>query len=49
MMAVWSLLGEFRGFVRSGQLTAVTQYFDACYFDNVARNHISIAANIQVG
>ena len=29
---------EFRGFVSRGRLTAITQYFSICYFDELVRD-----------
>ncbi len=33
---------EFRGFVSRGRLTAITQYFSICYFDELVRDRAAI-------
>jgi len=37
---------EFRGFVSNGKLTAITQYFSVCYFEELARDQAAICAKL---
>eukprot|EP00698_Gefionella_okellyi_P003035 TRINITY_DN12856_c0_g1_i1.p1 TRINITY_DN12856_c0_g1~~TRINITY_DN12856_c0_g1_i1.p1 ORF type:complete len:396 (+),score=81.96 TRINITY_DN12856_c0_g1_i1:27-1190(+) len=38
---------EFRGFVYNRKLTALTQYFDMCYFDDIANDAATIADRVR--
>jgi hypothetical protein len=37
---------EFRGFVSNGKLTAITQYFSICYFEELSRNQEAICQKL---
>jgi phage terminase large subunit len=37
---------EFRGFVSKGKLTAITQYFSICYFEELSRNEAAICKKL---
>ncbi len=37
---------EFRGFVSEGKLTAISQYFSVCYFEELSRNQEAIREKI---
>jgi len=39
--------GEFRGFVYAKELTALSQYFDSCYFPELIKNESKILSRIQ--
>jgi hypothetical protein len=42
-----SISNEFRGFVYNSKLTALSQYFDICYFKSIEKNKEEIVQNIQ--
>ena len=37
---------EFRGFVSKGKLTAITQYFSVCYFEELSRDQDAICKKL---